>query len=115
MSENVTAFSFDLNGIIINAVVSAIILFVIGVITKRKLGFNLGRVISFIKCFCVFVVPYIVFWISHQTPSFQAITDYMFFIFNYLPIWFGAVIGMVIGDMVGAIGQTAEQEFLSYR
>ena len=50
-------FNFDMISIVVNAVISAVILFFVGFLTTKTLGFNLGKAISFIKmCFVVFVL-----------------------------------------------------------
>jgi hypothetical protein len=53
--------NFDITSIIVNAIISSVILFVIGVFTKKKFGFDVGKAISFIRMFFVVFVPFLVF------------------------------------------------------
>ncbi len=104
-------FEFDFTAIIFSALISAICLFVLGLVTKRVLGFNAGKTISFIKNMSVIMVPFIIFYLQHLNSPMQALMDYPVFLLGYFPSLFTAFIGMIIGDMVGMIGTTVESEY----
>jgi hypothetical protein len=103
---------FDFTAIILNALISAICLFILGFVTKRTLGLNAGKVISFIKNMSVIMIPFLIFYLQHLNSPMQALIDYPVFLLGYLPSVFTAFIGMIIGDMVGMIGATVESEYV---
>jgi len=96
-------FDLDITSIVVNAIISSVTLFVIGVFTRKKFGFEVSKAISFIKMSFVVFVPFLVFWLTHQTPNLQALLDYLDFLPGYIINFFGALIGLMVGDAVGSL------------
>lgn len=105
------AFSFDLNAIILNALISAICLFILGFIIRKFFGFDAGKTISFIKNISVIMIPFIIFYLEHLNSPMEALMDFPVFLLGYVPSVVTAFIGMIIGEMVGMIGETTERGY----
>ena len=95
-------FNFDITSILVNAIISSVILFLVGILTKRKFGFEVGKAISFIKMSFIVFVHFLVFWLTHQTPDLQALLDYLDFLPGYIINFIGALMGLIVGDAVGS-------------
>ena len=102
-------FNFDLVQIIVSSVISAVILFIIGVFTRRTFGFDVSSVISFLDISSVVFVPFLLFYLSHPAGSIEALVALFYFLPEYVISVVAALLGLVIGDAVGSILKNASR------
>jgi tetrahydromethanopterin S-methyltransferase subunit C len=105
-------FNFDLVQIIVSSVISAVILFIIGVFTRRTLDFDAGDVIFILEISSVIFVPFFVFYLSHPAGSIEAFVALFSFLPEYVTSVITALFGLIIGDAVGSILKNANRSAL---
>lgn len=105
-------FNFDLVQIIVSSVISAVILFIIGVFTRRTFGFDVGYVISFLEILSAVFVPFLLFYLSHPAGSIEALVALFSFLPEYVISVVAALLGLVIGDAVGSILKNASRSIV---